>query len=917
MDKDTIQAHTNTTSPSPFNKQLEIKKAAEFLKPETTWRNFKNKRKEIYSLAKTFQGNSTFSYARRLFQLLYNGIDDGLDNDLEGIVDRQKPSLDVIERLAVCTYKDTDLSSDTKYNAAVTLLKNNLVRFEGSIYKANIKGLLGSIYKKKWQYENNESYLYDSLHYYKEGYKIAELGLGKMSPEEEGLAVSFLGFCGINKAYVFDLLANLNKQRRGNLELSSSNDFEDEASKSREELITLYKKYETPYKADWKVIKEEQTSGYSELKKYWFFITLAEAHIGTGDFKSAKEYYELSLDYGFHPEWAKHAASVQGFNLLELRYKKDKTKMKDGRSAIRVLLGKENGIPKIHSEKIGLALSGGGFRASLFHIGVLAQLAEKNILHKVEAISCVSGGSIIGALYYLKLGELLQDKSDINSSDYVQLVKELEEEFTSEVKKNIRLKLFSHFGKNSKMAFRPKFTRTSRIAELYNKHFYDNIFKGKSDLLMRDLKIYPARPGDSGDYCDLNFNPIHDNWKLKNKIPALIINATTLNTGHCWQFTASWMGESPSYINSEFDALPTLRRMYYHEAGSHENILLSTAVAASTGVPGAFAPVELENLYNDHEKVLLVDGGVHDNQGLSALYEEECNVLIISDASGQMPEEDTPSDSPLGVILRSNAILQNRIRDVQFKDLESRKRSGLIQDYLLIHFTKDLYGKIIDWTGCDNRFMPPNSQENTKDNPMTKYQIDKKIQQALAKIRTDLDSFHDSESFGLMYSGYKITEKEIEDSTSKVFQDSINSQTALNSEYKWGFIKIEAALKDKAGFDKLENTLNQSFSSIGKWFLLKLGKKNINTLRNLFLFTTIILTGIILFYLSHTTLLLILVVTIALYFLNFLIPKNPITPKNIFTGLLLFILGIAVWVLFNILRCFNKLYISAGELPDE
>ena len=52
-------------------------------------------------------------------------------------------------------------------------------------------------------------------------------------------------------------------------------------------------------------------------------------------------------------------------------------------------------------QKLGLALSGGGFRASYFHIGVLAQMAEQGLLRHVEVISTVSGGSIIGALYYL------------------------------------------------------------------------------------------------------------------------------------------------------------------------------------------------------------------------------------------------------------------------------------------------------------------------------------------------------------------------------------------------------------------------------------------------------------------------------------------------------------------------------------
>ena len=52
--------------------------------------------------------------------------------------------------------------------------------------------------------------------------------------------------------------------------------------------------------------------------------------------------------------------------------------------------------------KTGLALSGGGLRASLFHIGVLGRLAELDLLRQVDVISTVSGGSIIGAYYYLR-----------------------------------------------------------------------------------------------------------------------------------------------------------------------------------------------------------------------------------------------------------------------------------------------------------------------------------------------------------------------------------------------------------------------------------------------------------------------------------------------------------------------------------
>src|SRR5437899_5096963 len=49
------------------------------------------------------------------------------------------------------------------------------------------------------------------------------------------------------------------------------------------------------------------------------------------------------------------------------------------------------------TSKIGLALSGGGFRATLFHLGVVAAFRQLGRLKEVGVVSCVSGGSIIGA----------------------------------------------------------------------------------------------------------------------------------------------------------------------------------------------------------------------------------------------------------------------------------------------------------------------------------------------------------------------------------------------------------------------------------------------------------------------------------------------------------------------------------------
>ncbi|VVP66417.1 hypothetical protein PS918_00371 [Pseudomonas fluorescens] len=49
------------------------------------------------------------------------------------------------------------------------------------------------------------------------------------------------------------------------------------------------------------------------------------------------------------------------------------------------------------TKRIGLAMSGGGFRAAAFHLGVMQGLKRHGLLDKIDLLSCVSGGSIAGA----------------------------------------------------------------------------------------------------------------------------------------------------------------------------------------------------------------------------------------------------------------------------------------------------------------------------------------------------------------------------------------------------------------------------------------------------------------------------------------------------------------------------------------
>ena len=56
-------------------------------------------------------------------------------------------------------------------------------------------------------------------------------------------------------------------------------------------------------------------------------------------------------------------------------------------------------------KRIGLALSGGGFRAACFHLGVMKKLDEMGLLDKIDLLSCVSGGSIAGGVLALHWGD--------------------------------------------------------------------------------------------------------------------------------------------------------------------------------------------------------------------------------------------------------------------------------------------------------------------------------------------------------------------------------------------------------------------------------------------------------------------------------------------------------------------------------
>ncbi|PFL59939.1 hypothetical protein COJ27_22845 [Bacillus cereus] len=467
-------------------------------------------------------------------------------------------------------------------------------------------------------------------------------------------------------------------------------------------------------------------------------------------------------------------------------------------------------------KKLGIALSGGGFRAAFYHIGVLARMADLGLLRSVEVISTVSGGSIIGALYYLHLKKLLEEKRDveIKDEDYQNIIVKIEIDFLKAVQKNLRLRTFLNPLKNLRMIL-PNYSRSDYIGELYDEFLYRKVLdENNSDpIKMKDLIIKPCGESQS-------FHPLKDNENRKAKVPILLINATLLNNGHNWCFSASDMGETQIDESKKiFDKNFRLKRVQsYEDVYKHEDFELGLAVAASACVPGIFPPLAISGLYDEKIRLQLVDGGVHDNQGISGLLDErfKCTHFIISDASGQMKDETEPKVQALNVIKRSNSVLADNLREQQLTNM----LKGHSENVALLHLKKGLPVKNVSYFNKKHNLMGETIMCNMEE-PSEVFGVNTYVQNLLSEIRTDLDSFSDVEAFSLMLDGYKISQFELDKKDLKYFL--INHSLKIE---RYRFFKIDSWISsseiDSFYKNLLEIASNRFFRAIRCNLILRL-----------------------------------------------------------------------------------------------
>lgn len=760
---------------------------------------------------------------------------------------------------AQCYYQNRDLPAHIRFNKAIEVLaqlKSEKKEDRTYPFDAETHRLTGAIYKRKFHSEKDLSDLYKAIFHYE---------IVSHDPKRD------LGYGAVNTIFLYYTLLD---QLKGSLS-------DEQEAGYREKIRILATETIAALVEDYPTLESRKS------KTEWLEPTLAELSMGLYDFEGCNRYLQNSFDESddYEPINRKEFTTTeQLIRLYDLLPGEKSMKL----SAIfeGAFHGKklhiESIIASVRIGKVGLALSGGGFRASLFHIGVLHRLAELDILRHIQVISSVSGGSIIAMHYYLKLKRLLEknDNFKLGKEDYQKLVGELEAEFVDGVQTNIRMRAIAKNGGD--------------LTKILGSQYEEQLFKrtGKIPDSMQGLYIRPRVDSQQ----KASFKPHFNNFELKNKVPILIINATSLNNGHNWRFTASGMGEVPHMYDMTVDKNKIYEYTRYENFPTEfQKVSIGKAVAASSAVPALFDPIDMGKLYNDTDIIKLCDGGVYDNQGIAGLMSEECDIIITSDASKQLPEQYEPSDFRLDVAARVQDILMNKTRDSEIKIAKELSRANQIKGLSILHL-KDCFK--------NENLKPKNQKEQpevNKEAPCTKINLfdtlDRDVQLKLANIRTDLDAFHDLEAHALIQSGYEITSHWFATyGQDQVIWDNFERNAKKNKEFKSLNEKIKT---------KKDNVLNILEISVN--ILFKLMK--LSTILRWTIYLSLIVSALILLVYFHQKILLTLggvaVASIVLYF----IPKKYL--KQWSNWLLYQLLKPIAFIYLN---CFNDLYLKKGKL---
>ncbi|MGB7952082.1 MAG: patatin-like phospholipase family protein, partial [Candidatus Binatia bacterium] len=360
------------------------------------------------------------------------------------------------------------------------------------------------------------------------------------------------------------------------------------------------------------------------------------------------------------------------------------------------------------NQQFGLALSGGGFRASLYHLGVIRFLREAHILPSISTITSVSGGSIIAAHLVLNWERYCGTE---------EAFQEAADELLHFVRMDVRNRIVRRF---------PLLAVVNVLRRLLLQGSARRL--GRTGLLERHYEEFL--------YGDTGLMQLPDS-------PRLYILATNLSEGSLCAFCREGLLLQRRSVADNSIEVQTV----------HMGLAtVSMAVAASSAFPGFFPPLDLsykdvgatEGEFPQHA---FTDGGIYDNLGLrmfrylqgqigSAQARGEANRLmgtteldgvLVSDAGATLKVRSGSSGGGLlRTAIRSSDILMDRVYQLELGTFADTDKVAFFPITRLVEPTQD------------RTAMHPEVQRQT------------------ALIRTDMDRFTELEISTLVQHGYCV-----------------------------------------------------------------------------------------------------------------------------------------------------------------
>ena len=373
----------------------------------------------------------------------------------------------------------------------------------------------------------------------------------------------------------------------------------------------------------------------------------------------------------------------------------------------------------MEAKNLGLGLSGGGYRATLFNLGALIRINELGLIGKLKRITSVSGGSITNGYLAMRWNDL-----QFNDDGVIERFKE-----------NIVDPLWDFCSKSLDAGaiiwgtLDPFHRVNEKIARAYN------------DRLFKHFKMASIPFGEG--------------------IPQFLFYGTNLQTGA---------------------SVRMMQNMLYDwKIGAIEMDTweLATVVGISSAFPPFLSPVILKLdpgkwikgkyaiCFDDlkyKEKLYLTDGGVYDNMGMESLWKKFENELandnhkfkallrddidrvLISDAGAPLAYQHKPGKNWYSLTKRALDIVTDQARAVRKRWLIDKfKRNELSGTYWGIT------------TNIDN-YRPLKPDALVRDNELTR---------GLRETKTRLTSFPDADKGKLINWGYALADagmrKHVED----------------------------------------------------------------------------------------------------------------------------------------------------------